>query len=74
MLCWRQAVIELFLMYFNKYTLYISSFFFFLHGQHPIAFVVYLYMFNCWRRSSSNLTHDGLLASLCERLCRTVEI
>lgn len=47
--------------------------FFFLHGQHPIAFLAHLYMFKCQRRSSSNSTHAGSRATLCERLCRTVE-
>lgn len=70
----------LILTYFAKDILYICSLFFFktyiffLHGQHPIAFVAHLYIFKCWRRSSSNSTHAGSHASLCERLCRTVEI
>lgn len=83
-LCQRQAVTDRFQPIFPR-ILYIFApcfffflqdmhFFFLLHGQHPIAFVAHLYTFKCWRRSSSNLTHAGSRASLCERLCRSVEI
>lgn len=59
-LCQRRAVTDRFqpifpriLYIFASYKTYI---YFFLHGQHPIAFVAHLYTFKCWRRSSSNLT------------------